>query len=294
MLVANVVAQVTIVVTGGVVRLTGSGLGCSTWPECEPGQFTPVRHAATSIHPYIEFGNRTLTGVLLLVGALTAWVVWRDRSRSVGYRRLGLGPLALVVLQAVVGGVIVRLELPPALVGLHFLISMGLIAVSTALLVRHGETDGPRIPLVSPRTRSVAAALLPLVAVVLVLGVVVTGAGPHSGDDEVGYRLAVDPAAMAKIHAGAVWLYVAAVVALLVLVRRDRAPQHTVRAAWVLLAVTLLQGLIGYVQFLTDLPAALVAAHMLGASLLVLAQVRAVMALRSREPSARLTEPSVV
>ncbi|HEY3436343.1 MAG TPA: COX15/CtaA family protein [Actinotalea sp.] len=284
-LVANLVAQVLIVVTGGIVRLTASGLGCSTWPQCEPGHFTPVRHAEASWHPYIEFGNRTITGLLLVLAGATAWVVWTRRDRSAAYRRLGLVPLALVVLQALVGGVIVRWGLPPALVGLHFLISMALVGVSTALLRRHREADGAPVPLVGARPRLVARVLGPLCALVLVLGVVVTGAGPHSGDDTVGYRLALDPATMARVHSAAVWLYLAGVVTLLLSVRREGAPAGVRRAATVLLGVTLLQGVIGYVQYLTDLPAALVATHMLGASLLVVAQVSAVLSLRRREPA---------
>ena len=282
-LVANLVAQVLIVVTGGIVRLTASGLGCSTWPQCEPGHFTPVRHAAASWHPYIEFGNRTITGLLLVLAAATAWVVWRQRTRPAAYRWLGMVPLALVVLQAVIGGVIVRWGLPPALVGLHFLVSMSLVGVSTLLVRRHREADGPPVPLVGPHPRVLARILGPLCAVVLVLGVIVTGAGPHSGDDTVGYRLALDPATMAKVHSSAVWLYVAVVVALLVTVRREGAPPPVRRAAATLLGVTLLQGLIGYVQYVTDLPAALVATHMLGASLLVVAQVQAMLSLRRRE-----------
>ena len=283
-LIANLVAQVVIVLTGGVVRLTGSGLGCSTWPECEPGQFTPVAHEAASWHPFIEFGNRTLTGVLLVLALATAWVVWHQADRSRALRWLGLAPLALVVTQAVLGGILVLLGLPPALVGLHFLVSMALVAVSAALVHRLAEGDGPAHRLVGPRTSTLARALAPLSVVVLTLGVVVTGAGPHSGDDEVGYRLALDPAEMARVHSASVWLFVAGVLALVVAVRRAGAPATVTRAAATLLAVTLGQGLIGYVQYLTDLPAALVAAHMVGAALLVIAQVHLLLALRRREP----------
>lgn len=273
---ANFVAQIAIVLTGGAVRLTGSGLGCSTWPQCEPGQFTPALQDATSWHPYIEFGNRTLTGVLALLALATAWVIWRsDRARP--FRLLGLVPLVGVAVQALVGGMTVLFELHPGLVAGHFLISMVLIAASTALLIRHGETDGARTAVVGPLARRVTLALVPLAVVVLVLGVVTTGSGPHSGDADVGYRFALDPALVARVHAGSVWLYVAGVVALVVAVRRGAATANARSAALVLFTVTALQGLVGYVQYFTGLRELLVGAHMLGASLLVVAQVNQVL-----------------
>lgn len=276
---ANLVAQVVIVVTGGVVRLTGSGLGCSTWPECEPGQFTPVLHEAVSWHPLIEFGNRTLTGVLGIIALAAAWVVWQERDRVLSFRLLGLAPLVGVAAQAVIGGLTVRGGLHPAIVGSHFLVSMVLVAASTALLLRHREGDGSAEPLVTARARTVGYALLPLVSVVLALGVVVTGSGPHSGDDEAAYRFALDPAEISRFHSASVWLYVLAVVALAVLVRTAPGPR---RAVVTLLAVTLLQGLVGYVQYFTDLPPVLVATHMLGASVLVIAQVHQTLSMRAR------------
>lgn len=220
--VANLVAQVLIVVTGGAVRLTGSGLGCSTWPECEPGQFAPVLHPEMSIHTAVEYGNRTLTGLLVVVAVAVALLAGLDRSRSRRYRALAWAPLVGVAVQAVVGGITVLVELHPAVVGSHFLISMALVAVSTWVLVRTREGDGAAVAVVDPRTRVLARALLLLGAVVLVLGVVVTGAGPHSGDDEVGYRFAVDPYAVARLHALSVWAFVGTLVVVLVLLVRAR------------------------------------------------------------------------
>ncbi len=224
--VANLVGQIGIVVTGGAVRLTGSGLGCSTWPQCEPGQFAPEFHAAMGIHPVIEFGNRTLTGVLVVLAVAVALLAGLDRSRPRGYRAWAWAPLVGVAVQAVVGGITVLVELHPAVVGSHFLISMLLVAVSAWLLVRTREGDAAPVPVVDPRTRTLVGTLLLLGTVVLVLGVVVTGAGPHSGDEEVGYRFAVDPYAMARLHALAVWAFVGTlmvVLALLVRARRDPA-----------------------------------------------------------------------
>lgn len=282
-LVANLVAQIVIVATGGAVRLTGSGLGCSTWPLCEPGEFTPSFHEATSIHPYIEFGNRTLTGVLGVIAIVVAVLVWRDRSRATSYRLLGLVPLVGVVFQAVLGGITVLVDLHPAVVGSHLLISMVLVAASAVLLDRSREGDGAPTPLVSARTRTVGWLLMVTLVPVLVLGVVVTGAGPHSGDSEVGYRFSVDPAHVTQFHSASVWVFTALLVVLLVMVYRtvprvDRARQ----AVLVLLVVTLVQGLIGYVQYFTGLPELLVGAHMLGAALLTAGAARVPLALRRR------------
>jgi cytochrome c oxidase assembly protein subunit 15 len=281
-LVANLVGQVAIVVTGGIVRLTASGLGCSTWPQCEPGQFTPTLHDAASWHPFIEFGNRTITGVLGVLALATAWAVWPRRDRALPYRLLGVAPLLGVVIQALVGGVIVLADLHPGWVATHFLISMALVAASTALLRRDAEGDGVPRPLVSGRLRALALALVPLAVVVLVLGVITTGAGPHSGDDEVGYRFAIDPALMSRVHAGAVWLFAVGVVALTMAALRGTGQTALRRAAVVLAIVTAAQGVVGYVQYFTGLPEVLVAVHMLGASLLVVALVDVLVALRQR------------
>ncbi len=302
--VANLVAQGVIVVTGGAVRLTGSGLGCSTWPQCEPGQFAPVFHEAMSIHAVVEFGNRTLTGVLVVVAALVALLAGLDRTRSRSYRAWAWAPVVGVAVQAVIGGITVLVHLHPAVVGSHFLISMVLVAASAWLLVRTREGDGAPVQLVDRTTRTLATVLVAVGAVVLVLGVVVTGAGPHSGDEEVGYRFAVDPYATARVHALSVWVFVAVLAVVLVRVARacragtvptyataDGPPQpargtaplptrgavspadlgRARRAGVVLLVVTVAQGGIGYVQLFTGLPIALVNLHMLGAAVLTAA-----------------------
>ncbi|QTE31385.1 COX15/CtaA family protein [Pengzhenrongella sicca] len=271
-----------LVVTGGAVRLTGSGLGCSTWPQCEPGSFTPALHEATSIHPFIEFGNRTLTGVLGIIVIAVALAVCTDRSRARGYRAFGVVPLVGVVLQAVVGGMSVLLDLNPAVVGVHLLISMSLVAASAVLLYRHGEGDGPVRWLVPAREVWLARALAGVAAVVLALGVVVTGSGPHGGDDEVAFRFAVDPVLVARAHSLAVWVFVALLVTLLVALVRGGAPLRARRAAYLLLAITLAQGAIGYAQYFTGLPEVLVGLHMLGAALLTASTAQTVMTLRRR------------
>lgn len=313
--VANLVAQVLIVVTGGAVRLTGSGLGCSTWPQCEPGQFAPEFHAEMGIHPVVEFGNRTLTGVLVVLAISVALLAGLDRTRPRAYRTWAWAPIVGVVVQAVIGGITVLVELHPAVVGSHFLISMVLVAVSTWLLVRTREGDGDPVRVVDPRVRTLTWGLAVLGALVLVLGVVVTGAGPHSGDDEVGYRFAVDPFAMARVHALSVWAFTGTLAVVLVVLARTRGtgaggptyaradgrvqpargtvpdamppavtagPARALRSGLVLLGVTLAQGLVGYVQLFTGLPIALVNLHMLGAAVLVVALVLFAGTLRHR------------
>ncbi|WP_369372143.1 heme A synthase [Promicromonospora sp. Populi] len=279
-LVANLVGQIGIIGTGGAVRLTESGLGCSTWPQCEPGSFTPQFHEATTLHPYIEFGNRTLTGVLSVIAILLAIAVCTDLSRSRSYRMLGLVPIVGVLAQAVIGGVVVLLDLHPGWVSLHFGVSGALVAASLYVLHRHGEGDQSPTLVVTPRVRGLAWALAGLTAVVVILGVLTTSAGPHSGDAEVGYRIAIDPALLTRLHATAVWAFLAVLVVYLVAVRRGPTPVR--RAALILLGITLAQGLIGYVQYFTDLPELLVGLHMIGAAVLIAGTTRVWLTTRLR------------
>ncbi|MFF1528798.1 heme A synthase [Cellulomonas sp. NPDC058312] len=279
-LVANLVGQIGIIVTGGAVRLTGSGLGCSTWPQCEPGEFTPRFHEAMTYHPLVEFGNRTLTGVLGVLALATLLVVVTDRTRTRSYRWLGAAPLVGVAAQALIGGVIVLLHLHPAWVSLHLLVSMLLVVASTLLVHRSREGDGPRVPVVGPAARRLVPVLAVLLTVVLVLGAITTGAGPHSGDEEVGYRFTVDPYLMARAHAASVWLFLGVLAVLLWLNRRG--PAVLRRRGWVMVVLVLLQGAIGYVQVATDLPVLMVLLHMLGAALLAAGTTRYLLTFRTR------------
>ncbi|GAB2595027.1 COX15/CtaA family protein [Pseudactinotalea suaedae] len=287
---ANLIGQVLIIVTGGAVRLTGSGLGCSTWPQCEPGSFTPVFHEELEFHVFVEYGNR-LVGVLLgLVGislAVLMTLAVRRLGRSRRLRTMSYAVIAVVVLQGLIGGVSVWMDLHPAVVGSHFLISAALLVLSTVLAVTWFEPDSPTQPVGSPWLRRLAWTTAVLAGVVVVLGVVVTGAGPHSGDDEIGYRFAVDPYLVARAHAVAVWVFLAALAATIVAAVRARPALPDVRR-WtlVLLLVTLLQGVIGYVQFFTGLPEILVGAHMLGAALLIVATTRTMLTLREHQVEA--------
>lgn len=281
-LVANLIAQIGIVVTGGAVRLSGSGLGCSTWPQCEPGSFIPVVHEESSFHMLIEFGNRLLTFVLAAVAILAILAVALDRSLSNRIRRLPWIILAGIAIQGVVGGLSVLFELNPAIVGFHFLISMVLVALSTYLLFAwrfHGQTLTWSLP---HYAKYVVWFLVASLVVLLVLGVLTTGSGPHSGDDTVGYRFALDPALMARFHAMSVWVFMVALIALIITALRTSDAQTLRRALWLTLAASVFQGAVGYVQYFTGLPEVIVGIHMLGSGLVTAATTWAV--LHTRQP----------
>lgn len=265
--IANIFAQGGIIVTGGAVRLTGSGLGCSTWPQCEPGQFTPQAFGESSIHPYIEFGNRLLTVVLLIVAIALAVAIW-NRTREL--RWWGLVPLLGVVGQAIVGGITVLTDLNPVVVAPHLLLSMALVWQAVWLALRFRSAPRREGTCVKKPLRTSLVFLIGL----LVLGTLTTGAGPHSGDAGATQRLGLDPAEISKAHALAVWLFVAVVSYLIWKVRNDRSggPRDEVRKAWIVLVViTLAQAAIGYVQYFTGLPELVVGAHLAGAAALTAA-----------------------
>ena len=289
--IANLIAQIGIVVTGGIVRLTGSGLGCPTWPQCAEGSYIPTARQAESWHKYVEFGNRLLTFVLaaLAIAALVgAWTWWRRQRRMSGDARgkvlaLAAIPLVGTVVQAVLGGVTVLTGLNPWAVSAHFLVSMVIIAGCVVLVVRSGETgDRPVTTLVRSEVRLLAWALVAVTAVVVVLGVIVTGSGPHSGDADVEARFGVDPRTVSWLHADAVLLFLGLTVGLLVALRVTRAPSRALRLTLLLLAVSLVQGIIGYAQYFSGLPWVLVAFHMLGACLVWALAIFVVLSMSSR------------
>lgn len=281
-LVANLVGEVGIVVTGGIVRLTGSGLGCSTWPECQPGSFTPVRTPESAYHDLVEFGNRTLTGVVGILAILAVWAVVTTWPRRRRLRYVAYGVLAGVAAQAIVGGITVRTGLNPWTVMFHFLLSMVLVGLSTAL-VRGADDDdsGPGELIVHPLARQLARATVAVGIIVLVLGAVVTGSGPHSGDADTPARTGFDPRFVSWMHADAVMFFCGLVIATLVAVRLTSHDDRANRAWYMVLYVTVLQGFIGYVQYFAGLPVLLVLLHMLGASLLVIALTRGLLETRN-------------
>jgi cytochrome c oxidase assembly protein subunit 15 len=282
LLVTNVVVQVGIVVTGGVVRLTGSGLGCTTAPECTPGLVTPFADQHVSIHRVIEFGNRMLTTIVVLVALLTVIAMFRWGRRSLrGWAAL---PLLLTLVQAVLGAITVRDKLNPGTVMAHFLVSMVLITVSTVLLVRFGEGDGPPRPTVRRELTLLTRAAAVFLGAVLVVGTVVTGTGPHSGDADNPPRFHLDLRLVSWLHSDLVLVFSGLLIALVLGLRLVDAPRSARRAAAALGGLTVAQGVIGYTQYFTGLPSILVGLHMLGASLLVVAMTRCLLSLRERAP----------
>lgn len=297
-LLANVVAEVAIVVTGGLVRLTGSGLGCPTWPECTDDSLVPVAAQSEGFHKFIEFGNRLLT-FAVLVAAVAALIVvlrpWLAKGfRSVGsfgepglVRRpllwLAVGVNLGIVAQAVLGGITVLLDLHPAIVAAHFLLSMAMIAVSY-LLYRRGSdpADQPVTVLVRPELRWVAYALVVFAVAVLVLGTIVTGSGPHSGDADEIARFGLDVRMISWLHADVVMLFLGLALAFTLGARLSGAPSHATRAGLALIAACLAQGLIGYTQYFTGVPVPLVSLHMLGACLVWVATLEVLLSTRMR------------
>ena len=282
----NIVAQCAIVVTGALVRLTASGLGCPTWPDCSDGSLIPVARQAEGFHKYIEFGNRMLTFALALIilAALIAAIRHRPRRKVL----IGLAFLlfAGVAAQAVIGGITVLTGLNPLSVAAHFLVSAGLIAVSVALYERGNESfDGPKTIIVRKELLIVARVLVALGFVIVVLGTVVTGSGPHSGDSNVVNRLPLDPRVVSWIHADVVLLFVGLVFALALGLRLTQASAVAQRRVWVLIAIVLLQGFVGYTQYFTGLPELLVAVHVAGACAVWWATLRIPYALRERTAS---------
>jgi cytochrome c oxidase assembly protein subunit 15 len=274
---------VLIIVTGGVVRLTASGLGCPTWPECTAGSLTPTADQVEGVGKLIEFGNRLLTfavglGAIAVLAAVLRW-------------RRSLWPLAVLPLvgtagQAVLGGITVLTRLHPATVAAHFLLSTVLVAVSTWLLVRVREPRGPVTSRLPIGVRFTAWALAALGAVVLVLGTVVTGSGPHSGDADEPARFALDLVTVSRLHAAAVWVFTAVLVGYLLALRRGgaRGPAGRRARRWAALtaALVVVQGAVGYVQYVLELPRPLVAVHMLLAALFAAVLAAVVVSTRDR------------
>jgi cytochrome c oxidase assembly protein subunit 15 len=271
---ANAVANGLIVVTGGAVRLTDSGLGCPTWPRCTGDSLVPTRQLG--VYGAIEFTNRMLTFVLTVVAVLTLLAVFRSARRDL--RRLAVVSFLGIPAQALLGGITVLTKLNPWTVAAHFLLSAVLVAVATTLWLRSTE-PGVGEPLVRRPLVGLVHGVAAATAAVLVVGTVVTGSGPHAGDQHSA-RTGLDPEQVAQLHADLVFLLVGLTVALLVALAATGAPGRVRRAARDLLVVELAQGVIGFVQYFTHLPVALVLAHVAGAVLLTAATARLVWSVR--------------
>ncbi|MGW3324619.1 COX15/CtaA family protein [Streptomyces virginiae] len=286
---AALVMSVVIVVTGGAVRLTGSGLGCDTWPKCTDDSLIVTQEQG--FHGVIEFGNRMLTYVL---SAAVGWGIVAARSAKPwrhSLTKLGWVQFAIVMANAVLGGITVRTGLNPYSVAGHFLLATALITVTTVTWQRTREGDGAPRPRVPGPVRKLSWALLATTLVLIAAGTVVTGSGPHAGDSSEIKRMPFDWDTTAHVHAVAAWVVCALGIAMWLVLRVVDAPTDTRARARDLLIVLLAQGAIGYVQYATQVPEALVAAHMLGSCLVWIAVVRTALSLRER-PSEQAEIPA--
>ncbi len=261
---ATLVANILIIVTGGAVRLTGSGLGCPTWPRCTDSSFIP--HGNIGPHNLIEFGNRTLTPVLVVI-AVATFLAAREACRETGRGDLVRPTVVIAVgiaTQAVLGGISVRTDLNPWVISLHMLISLTIVSVAVLLVHR---LDHPPTRPATGVVPTLAWATYAVTWLVLCAGTLVTGSGPHAGDAS-SPRNGLDPLDISQFHADLVFLLIGLTVGLWFALR---ATGGDVRPVTALAAVEVLQAVVGFVQYFAGLPVAVVMLHMLGAGLVVAA-----------------------
>jgi len=271
-------AQAAIVVTGGAVRLTGSGLGCPTWPECTPGSYTPKPYQVEEqVKVWIEFGNRLLTFVLVLA-AITVVVSVLAAGRK-DLRGLALGQVLGILGQGILGGITVLTGLHPATVAAHFLLSIILIAGATSLRAQRFSPFEKENP--APLVKKIASGHIIVSFLVIFLGTLVTGSGPHAGD-ATAPRLPFDLRTMAWLHADAVIALFGITFGLFVV---HGVSEHTKKRLKIFTAIALGQGLIGYVQWYLDLPELIVALHLLGSTLVWIASWRVWLSVNKRMDS---------
>jgi heme a synthase len=257
---ANLIAQSGIIVTGAIVRLTGSGLGCPTWPDCAPGSLIPVAGQVEGFHKYIEFGNRTLTFLVLAISiALFVFSLLNEKRNIIVWSFL---PLIGTLLQAVLGGITVLTGLHPSTVMAHFLLSIVLVGISVKL---YDYFNNQKASKALPKIVDNYVKIVTLVGLaVIILGTITTGSGPHSGD-EIAARFNLDIRVIAWLHADSVLLFVGLIVGLLVISRINPDSKHIYKITRILFIICLVQGFIGYVQWFNGLPWILVSFHVIGA-----------------------------
>lgn len=276
------VAVGAIVVSGAAVRLTGSGMGCPTWPTCEDGSLVP--RGATGANGWIEFVNRTFTGAVSVAVAVAVLGARRLDPARPDLVRWSWGLVLGVLAQALLGGLVVVLHVAPLAVAGHYLLSAVLIANAVVLHHKACQPAGPRRARATPQLLQRSRGLLGLASLVLVTGTLVTGSGPHSGD-EAADRLAFAVVTVARIHSTTVWLFLLAVVLVLRQVSKGDAEADVVGRGRLLVGSILAQGTLGYVQYAAGVPEILVAAHVLGSVLVWIAVLRFHLALTEPTPA---------
>ncbi|RKT56336.1 COX15/CtaA family protein [Saccharothrix australiensis] len=264
--IAVVIAEAGIAVTGSVVRVTGSGLGCPTWPECVAGSLIPVEHPEVApLNQWVEFGNRTLTGVVGIIAALCVLSAWYNRPRRPRVLKLALVQFGGVVLQAVIGGMLVLVDLLWWAVSIHMLVSMVLVWAAVLLVASLREGDEPAVPLVSKNVMRLQVVQAAVLGLLMLAGTFVTAAGPHAGDAATP-RLDLPVPTLAQVHADLLFLFLGMLIALGFMLGR-----HARRAYAILVAAVVAQGAVGMVQYWTGVPEVLVSVHVLGAGVVVVA-----------------------
>jgi cytochrome c oxidase assembly protein subunit 15 len=286
----SLIANIGIVSTGGLVRLTNSGLGCPSWPDCSSGDLVPVR--ALSAHKAIEFGNRALTTLLVIAVAAVFVSVWRSAPRRAGLLGWAWVTLLGVPAQIVVGGVLIFTHLNPLAVAGHFMLSMVLIAAATVLWWRARDPDSSVVsavgevtaqPLaVPPIVKRLGLATWALTYGVFIVGTLVTGSGPHAGD-ATAKRLHLRPAAVSQLHADLVMLLVGVAAALAVCVTAVGAGVLARRTTRVLIGVLAAQAVVGFAQYFSGLPVPLVELHVTGAAVLAATATAVVLSLQNAQ-----------
>ena len=267
--------QAALVVTGGAVRLTGSGLGCPTWPECTPGSYTPVPHQAEeALHVWIEFANRLLTFVLVIAAVVVLAAVLRTGRKDL--RGLALGQFLGIFGQGVLGGITVLTDLHPLPVAGHLILSIILIAGATSLRAQRFAPKVAETP--ASLTKKIVSVHVITSFAVIVLGTLVTGSGPHAGDEKA-QRFGFDIRTVAWIHADVVIFLLGVTFAFFV---ATGTAQATKRRLKIFTVIALAQGAIGYIQYFTGIPEVLVAAHLLGATLVWIAAWRVWLSVTTR------------
>lgn len=286
LLYANLVAQSGIIVTGAVVRLTGSGLGCPTWPQCAPGSFTPTPSQAEGIHKWIEFGNRLLTFVLAAIAIMVLIYGINKFKENKLLLTLSAAPLLGTLFQAVLGGITVLTSLNPFTVMAHFLVSIALVALAVTLI---WKSQNPKKTQKSSSLPDTAHYLIQSAVgvglIVIILGTITTGSGPHSGDTEAA-RFNLDVRSMAWLHADAVWLFVGLLIGSYALLKVMKINSQLSKNLNFVITIAAAQALVGYSQWFSGLPWALVAVHVALAVILWILLVR--MLLSTREQAKNL------
>lgn len=264
-----ILTQGGIAVTGAIVRVTASGLGCPTWPQCFPGSFTPTPHPEVpGIHQAVEFGNRMLTFAVVLTAIAAVLAVTRAHRRREVLVYAWLMPASTVV-QAVIGGITVLTGLLWWTVAIHLVASMAMVWLSVLLYAKISEPDaGVPEHIIGKPLRLLTVLTGVTLAAVLVTGTLVTAAGPHAGDKSVERpvaRLQVEITTLVHAHSTLLFTYLALIVGLGFGLWAVHAPRPVLIRLSVLLGLVVAQGLVGAVQFFTGVPAALVAVHVAGA-----------------------------